>query len=149
SLSIGLLIDDAIVVIENIHRHLEQGKSPMRAAAEGTAEIGLAVLATTFSIVAVFAPVAMMQGIIRRFFFQFGITVSVAVLLSMCVSFTLTPMLSARLLRVTHGRSGLVSRAIERFLVALERLYKRLLGAALRHRALTVGLAFGVLVGSC
>jgi HAE1 family hydrophobic/amphiphilic exporter-1 len=149
SLSIGLLIDDAIVVIENIHRHLEQGKSPMRAAAEATSEIGLAVLATTFSIVAVFVPVAMMQGIIGRFFFQFGITVSVAVLLSMFVSFTLTPMLSARLLKVSHGRPNIVSRIIEHFLSALERLYKRVLGAALRHRAVTLGAAVAVLIGSC
>jgi HAE1 family hydrophobic/amphiphilic exporter-1 len=148
SLSIGLLIDDAIVVIENIHRHLEQGKSPMRAAFEATSEIGLAVLATTFSIIAVFIPVAMMQGIIGRFFFQFGITVSVAVLLSMFVSFTLTPMLSARLLKLHHGRPGLVSRIIERGLLALERTYKRVLGAALRHRAVTVILAVCVLIGS-
>ena len=149
SLSIGLLIDDAIVVIENIHRHLEQGKTPMRAAAEATSEIGLAVLATTFSIVAVFVPVAMMQGLIGRFFFQFGITVSIAVLLSMFVSFTLTPMLSARLLKVGHGKPGLISRMIERVLVTLERIYKRLLGAALRHRAVTVGAAAFVLIGSC
>jgi HAE1 family hydrophobic/amphiphilic exporter-1 len=149
SLSIGLLIDDAIVVIENIHRHLEQGKTPLRAAAEGTAEIGLAVLATTFSIIAVFAPVAMMQGIIGRFFFQFGITVSVAVLLSMFVSFTLTPMLSARLLKLHHRRPGVVSRVIERGLLALERVYKRLLAAALRHRAVTLVFAGGVLIGSC
>ncbi|HEU4729162.1 MAG TPA: efflux RND transporter permease subunit [Kofleriaceae bacterium] len=149
SLSIGLLIDDAIVVIENIHRHLEQGKSPIRAAADATAEIGLAVLATTFSIIAVFVPVAMMQGIIGRFFFQFGITVSVAVLLSMFVSFTLTPMLSARLLKLHRGRPGLVSRGIERLLVLLERTYKRLLGVALRHRVLTVVLGGVVLIGSC
>ncbi len=149
SLSIGLLIDDAIVVIENIHRHLEQGKSPLRAAAEATSEIGLAVLATTFSIVAVFAPVAMMRGIVGRFFFQFGVTVSVAVLLSMFVSFTLTPMLSARLLAVRRGRPGVVSRGIERGLAALERAYRRLLGAALRRRALTLVLAGGVLFGSC
>ncbi|HEX2690212.1 MAG TPA: efflux RND transporter permease subunit [Kofleriaceae bacterium] len=149
SLSIGLLIDDAIVVIENIHRHLEQGKSAMRAAAEATSEIGLAVLATTFSIIAVFVPVAMMQGIIGRFFFQFGITVSVAVLLSMFVSFTLTPMLSARLLKLHRGTPRLVSRLIERGLVMLERSYKRLLGAALRHRALTVAFAVCVLIGSC
>jgi HAE1 family hydrophobic/amphiphilic exporter-1 len=149
SLSIGLLIDDAIVVIENIHRHLEQGKSAMRAAAEATAEIGLAVLATTFSIIAVFVPVAMMQGIIGRFFFQFGITVSIAVLLSMFVSFTLTPMLSARLLKRHRGTPGIVSRIIERGLVLLERSYKRLLGAALGHRALTVAFATGVLIGSC
>jgi len=149
SLSIGLLIDDAIVVIENIHRHLEQGKSPLRAAAEGTAEIGLAVLATTFSIIAVFAPVAMMQGIIGRFFFQFGITVSIAVLLSMFVSFTLTPMLSARLLRRSHGTPGRISRTIERGLIGLERGYKRVLTAALRRRAVTLVFAGGVLIGSC
>jgi HAE1 family hydrophobic/amphiphilic exporter-1 len=149
SLSIGLLIDDAIVVIENIHRHLEQGKPPLRAAAEATSEIGLAVLATTSSIVAVFAPVATMQGIIGRFFFQFGITVSVAVLLSMFVSFTLTPMLSARLLRPQHHRRGLVSRAIERGLIALEQVYRRWLGAALRHRAVTLVLAGAVLIGAC
>jgi HAE1 family hydrophobic/amphiphilic exporter-1 len=149
SLSIGLLIDDAIVVIENIHRHLEQGKSPMRAAAEATSEIGLAVLATTFSIIAVFVPVALMQGIIGRFFFQFGITVSVAVLLSMLVSFTLTPMLSARLLRPSHGPGNAASRLIERGLVLLERAYKRVLRAALGHRAVTVGAAAAVLIGSC
>jgi hydrophobic/amphiphilic exporter-1 (mainly G- bacteria), HAE1 family len=149
SLSIGLLIDDAIVVIENIHRHLEQGKSAMRAAYEGTAEIGLAVLATTFSIIAVFAPVATMQGIIGRFFFQFGITVSIAVLLSMFVSFTITPMLSARLLKVSHGQAGWLSRTIERFLLGMERWYKRLLGAALAHRGLTVVFAVLVLIGSC
>ncbi|HEY0993559.1 MAG TPA: efflux RND transporter permease subunit, partial [Kofleriaceae bacterium] len=149
SLSIGLLIDDAIVVIENVHRHLEQGKSPIRAAADGTAEIGLAVLATTSSIIAVFAPVATMQGIIGRFFFQFGITVSIAVMLSMFVSFTLTPMLSARLLKLHHGRRGLVSRAIEAVLLGLERIYKRALGAVLRHRALTVVAAVFVLIGSC
>jgi hydrophobic/amphiphilic exporter-1 (mainly G- bacteria), HAE1 family len=149
SLSIGLLIDDAIVVIENIHRHLEQGKSPMRAAAEATSEIGLAVLATTSSIIAVFAPVAMMQGLIGKFFFQFGITVSIAVMLSMLVSFTLTPMLSARLLRLQHGRAGLVSRTIERGLVALERAYRRVLGAVLRRRAVTLVLAGVVLIGSC
>ncbi|HWU88427.1 MAG TPA: efflux RND transporter permease subunit [Kofleriaceae bacterium] len=149
SLSIGLLIDDAIVVIENIHRHLEKGKPPLRAAAEATSEIGLAVLATTSSIVAVFAPVAMMQGIIGRFFFQFGITVSVAVLLSMFVSFTLTPMLSARLLKRSHGRPGRVSRVIERGLTLLERVYRRLLGAALRRRAVTLVFAGSVLIGSC
>jgi HAE1 family hydrophobic/amphiphilic exporter-1 len=149
SLSIGLLIDDAIVVIENIHRHLEQGKPPLRAAVEATAEIGLAVLATTLSIVAVFIPVATMQGIIGRFFFQFGITVSVAVLLSMFVSFTLTPMLSSRLLAPARGRPGRVNRAIERCLARLERAYRVLLGAALRRRALTVAAALAVLAVAC
>ncbi len=96
SLAIGLLIDDAIVVRENIVRHLHRGQDHFTAAREATAEIGLAVMATTFSIIAVFVPVAFMQGIIGRFFFQFGITVGVAVLLSLYVSFTLDPMLSSR-----------------------------------------------------
>lgn len=95
SLCIGLLIDDAIVVRENIVRHLNMGKSHLQAAREGTEEIGLAVMATTFAILAVFVPVAFMSGIIGKFFYQFGITVAVAVLVSLFVSFTLDPMLSA------------------------------------------------------
>ncbi|MBA4178285.1 MAG: nodulation protein NolG [Leptothrix sp. (in: Bacteria)] len=95
SLCIGLLIDDAIVVRENIVRHVGMGKDHFRAAREGTEEIGLAVMATTFAIVAVFAPVAFMGGIIGKFFFPFGITVVVAVLVSLFVSFTLDPMLSS------------------------------------------------------
>ncbi len=95
SLCIGLLIDDAIVVRENIVRHADMGKSHRRAALEGTQEIGLAVMATTFAILAVFIPVAFMRGVIGRFFLQFGITVAVAVLVSLFVSFTLDPMLSS------------------------------------------------------
>src|SRR5215831_11379026 len=95
SLCIGLLIDDAIVVRENIVRHLSMGKSHLAAAREGTNEIGLAVMATTFAIVAVFVPIAFMKGIIGQFFFQFGLTVAVAVLVSLFVSFTLDPMLSS------------------------------------------------------
>jgi HAE1 family hydrophobic/amphiphilic exporter-1 len=89
SLAIGILIDDAIVVRENIARHLEMGAGHFEAALKGTQEIGLAVVATTLAIVAVFAPVAFMGGIIGKFFYQFGITVSVAVLISLFVSFTL------------------------------------------------------------
>ena len=95
SLCIGLLIDDAIVVRENIVRHLGLGKDHVTAAREGTDEIGLAVMATTFAIVAVFVPIAFMSGIVGRFFFQFGLTVAVAVLVSLFVSFTLDPMLSS------------------------------------------------------
>jgi HAE1 family hydrophobic/amphiphilic exporter-1 len=96
SLCIGLLIDDAIVVRENIVRHLGMGKTHLAAAREGTDEIGLAVMATTFAIVAVFVPIAFMKGIVGQFFFQFGLTVAVAVLVSLFVSFTLDPMLSSR-----------------------------------------------------
>ena len=95
SLCIGLLIDDAIVVRENIVRHLTLGKTHVAAAREGTDEIGLAVMATTFAIVAVFVPIAFMKGIVGQFFFQFGLTVAVAVLVSLFVSFTLDPMLSS------------------------------------------------------
>ncbi len=96
SLSVGILIDDAIVVVENIYRHLDEGKTPIQAAFSGTNEIGLAVMATTFSIMVVFLPVAFMEGIIGRFFYQFGMTVAFAVLISLFVAFSLTPMLSSR-----------------------------------------------------
>jgi len=149
SLSIGILIDDAIVVIENIHRHLELGAPPLKAAAEATAEIFLAVLATTSCIVAVFVPVAFMKGIIGRFFFQFGLTVSFAVLVSMLVSFTLTPMLSSRFLAATHGaKRNFLFRGIERMLVGTETAYGRVIAWALRHRAITVAIAVAALVGS-
>ncbi len=96
SLAVGLLIDDAIVVIENIYRHMSEGSTPMEAAKSASEEIGLAVMATTFTIVAVFVPVAFMPGIVGRFFYQFGLTISAAVLVSLFVAFTLTPMLSSR-----------------------------------------------------
>jgi HAE1 family hydrophobic/amphiphilic exporter-1 len=96
SLAVGLLIDDAIVVIENIYRHMQHGETAIEAAKAATAEIGLAVMATTFTVVAVFVPVAFMPGIVGRFFFEFGITVSVSVLVSLFVAFTLTPMLASR-----------------------------------------------------
>jgi multidrug efflux pump subunit AcrB len=106
SLCIGLLIDDAIVVRENIVRHLGMGKDHHTAAREGTDEIGLAVMATTFAIVAVFVPIAFMNGIIGKFFYQFGITVAVAVLVSLFVSFTLDPMLSSIWKDPAEGRFG-------------------------------------------
>jgi hydrophobic/amphiphilic exporter-1 (mainly G- bacteria), HAE1 family len=142
SLSIGILIDDAIVVIENIHRHLELGEPAMEAASNATAEIFLAVVATTSCILAVFVPVALMRGIIGRFFFQFGLTVSFAVGVSMLVSFTLTPMLSSRFLRSSHGkRQNVVFRGIERALTWADRGYGRVIRWALRHRWSTVGIA--------
>ncbi|MDX2023062.1 MAG: efflux RND transporter permease subunit [Deltaproteobacteria bacterium] len=149
SLSIGILVDDAIVVIENIHRHLEMGKPPMQAASDATKEIGLAVLATTMSIVAVFVPVAIMKGIIGRFFFQFGLTVSFAVLVSLFVSFTLTPMMSSRLLRkAEHTAPGFFVRQLEKVLGTVDGLYRRLLAGAIRHKVLTLFAAFLSLVGS-
>jgi len=145
TLSIGLLIDDAIVVIENIVRHIEEGKSAFEAAWLGTKEIALAVLALTLSIVAVFVPVATMDGMLGRFFFQFGITVAVSVLISFFVSMTLTPMLSAKLLK-HEEEPGKISRAIENVLRATERFYKKTLRWMLTHRAVMVAGAVVVLV---
>jgi HAE1 family hydrophobic/amphiphilic exporter-1 len=150
TLSIGLLIDDAIVVIENIVRRLEHGASPFDAALEGTKEIALAVLAVTLAILAVFVPVAFMEGIMGRFFYQFGVTVAVAVLISYAVSMTLTPMMAARLLKA-HGlerRPNRASRAIERALEVLESGYGRVVEVLLRHRWKTMAAAGAVLVAT-
>ena len=148
SLAIGILIDDAIVVMENIHRHLEKGKPPFEAAAGATQEIFLAVLAMTSTIIAVFMPVAVMKGIIGRFFLQFGLTVSFAVAVSMVVSFTLTPMLSSRLLKVSHGKKGLLARAVDWLMGGLERGYGAIIRWALRYRAVTLIVAIVALLGS-
>jgi HAE1 family hydrophobic/amphiphilic exporter-1 len=145
TLSIGLLIDDAIVVIENIVRHLEKGMPPMRAAAEGTRQIAIAVLAVTLSVVAMFLPVAFMEGIMGRVFFQFGVTVVVAVLISYAVSMTLTPVMSSRVLREEGRLDRWVWRLVERILSWLERGYRNVLGVLLRHRALTLVGAVGLL----
>ena len=141
SLAVGLLIDDAIVVIENIYRHLMKGEKPMEAARKATGEIGLAVMATTFTIVAVFIPVAFMPGIAGRFFYQFGITVSAAVLVSLFVAFTLTPMLSSRWLREEDeeltNEGSLLRRGLfwfNHFFEILSEKYKRAIEWSLHHR---------------
>ncbi len=153
SLAIGLLIDDAIVVRENIVRHLEHGEDHFQAAREGTSEIGLAVLATTCSVLAVFIPVAFMKGIVGRFFFAFGITVAFAVAVSLLVSFTLDPMLSSRWTDpdITRtGRRGPVARLLDGFNRWFDRAadrYRGLIGWALDHRLVVVGLAIAAFVG--
>jgi multidrug efflux pump subunit AcrB len=140
SLCIGLLIDDAIVVRENIVRHLGMGKTHRQAALEATEEIGLAVMATTFAIVAVFVPVAFMSGIIGRYFFQFGITVTVAVMVSLFVSFTLDPMLSSVWRDPAGDRFkylpwlGRLMERIERGVEWLHDVYGRLLAWSLEER---------------
>jgi HAE1 family hydrophobic/amphiphilic exporter-1 len=147
SLAIGMLIDDAIVVRENIVRHLQRGKDHVKAAQDGTAEIGLAVMATTFTIVAVFIPVAFMGGMVGRFFYEFGITVASAVLVSLFVSFTLDPMLSSRWVDpdVEQDRHHTpVGRLLERFNRWFDDLhlrYERLLGWSLRNRLKVLALA--------
>lgn len=147
SLAIGMLIDDAIVVRENIVRHLERGEDHFTAAREGTSEIGLAVLATTLSVIAVFIPVAYMKGIVGRFFYQFGITVAFAVLVSLFVSFTLDPMLSSRWVDPDIERKGkrhLLARILDRFNHWFDRTadgYRKVIGWALDHRRIVVAVA--------
>jgi HAE1 family hydrophobic/amphiphilic exporter-1 len=154
SICVGLLIDDAIVVRENIVRHQAMGKDHKTASLEGTSEIGLAVMATTFTIVAVFLPVGFMGGIIGRFFKQFGITVAFAVMLSMFISFTLDPMLSSIWkdpdAEGARGRGPIARllRAFERLMARLESMYVALLRWGLAHRALTMVLAVLSLVGA-
>jgi hydrophobic/amphiphilic exporter-1 (mainly G- bacteria), HAE1 family len=154
SLCIGLLIDDAIVVRENIVRHLAMGKSHWQAARDGTQEIGLAVMATTFAIVAVFVPVAFMDGMIGRFFFQFGITVTVAVLVSLFVSFTLDPMLSSVWRDPVENRFrrlpwlGRMMDRIEHGIERVHAVYGRVLERALAWRKTTLALALAAFVGS-
>lgn len=162
SLCVGLLIDDAIVVRENIVRHLQMGKTPYAAAMDGTQEIGLAVLATTLSIVAVFLPIGFMQGIIGKFFHEFGLTIVVAVLISMFVSFTLDPMLSSiwhdpsvhgdaqqDRPRTLYDRSiGRVTAWFERATEQLAGFYERILAWALGHRLATALAALAIFAAS-
>lgn len=152
SLCIGLLIDDAIVVRENIVRHLAMGKTHMQAALEATEEIGLAVLATTLAIVAVFAPVAFMGGIIGLFFYQFGVTVVVAVLISLFVSFTLDPMLSSVWADPAGNRFkrlpwlGRFLTWLDNKMESLQHSYERVVRWSLGHRKTVLGVAFGMIV---
>ncbi len=146
SLAIGILIDDAIVVRENIVRHLEMGKTHLKAAMEGTDEIGLAVAATTFSILAVFVPIAFMPGVGGQWFKPFALTIACSVLVSLFVSFSLDPMLSAYWAdphREEHEK-GFITTALDRFNAWVNRLairYKRVIAWALDHRLAIVGIA--------
>jgi len=162
SLCVGLLIDDAIVVRENIVRHVQMGKSPHQASLDGTNEIGLAVLATTLSIVAVFLPIGFMGGIIGKFFHEFGITIVAAVLISMFVSFTLDPMLSSVWHDPAIDREGqpfvpksLYDHTLGRITHWFDRAqqhmgngYVSVLAWSLRHKLATLALGVSTLVGS-
>ncbi len=144
-LMVGIVIDDAIVVLENIYRFVEEkGMDPFQAAKEATGEIGLAVMATTFSLVVIFVPVSFMSSISGRFLFQFGITASVAILVSLLVSFSLTPMMSARLLRKGGAGGHGTSRA--GFYALIESAYMRLLAGSMRHRTVVAVLSIIVLL---
>jgi HAE1 family hydrophobic/amphiphilic exporter-1 len=149
AVSIGLLIDDAIIVLESIHREIDAGQEPLRAASVGTQRVGAAAVAASVSVLAVFLPIAFMQGIIGRFFYAYGLAISFAVAVSLLVAVTLTPVLCSRVLRREqhHGRAFAW---LEARYLGLERAYGRWLEVALRHRAATLvvaALSFAVGIG--
>jgi hydrophobe/amphiphile efflux-1 (HAE1) family protein len=161
SIAVGLLIDDAIVVIENIYRNFHSGIDSFKAASLGTAEIGLAVVATTLTIVAVFVPVGFMGGIVGRFFIQFGLTVAISILVSLFVAFSLTPMLFSQLVRHPEEEDAKrrgswfgawwfygFEKGFNRTFDAVKARYRVLLAGALRHRFLTMAVAVVVFIGS-
>lgn len=146
-LAIGMVVDDAIIVLENIYRHMEMGKSRMQAALDGSREIGFAVIATTITLVAVFVPLSFLTGNVGRLFREFGIMVGFAVLLSGFTALTFTPMICSRILRPLHGTGkNWASRSFDRFFEWLDRTYDRLLRQSLQRRALVLIVAV-LLVG--
>jgi multidrug efflux pump len=147
-LAIGLVVDDAIVVIENIHRRVEEyGETPLVAAFRGTRQVGFAVVATTLVLISVFVPIAFLEGDVGRLFSEFALTLAAAVGFSALVALTLSPMMASRLLRPAGGRSGF-SGAVDTVFAAVRRGYARALGAALRHAWVVVILFLGVLAGA-
>jgi hydrophobe/amphiphile efflux-1 (HAE1) family protein len=154
SLAVGLLIDDAIVVIENIYRHLSMDKTGAQAASDATSEIGLAVAATTFAIVVVFLPVAFMKGIVGRFFYSFGMTVAFSVMVSLFVAFTLTPMLSSKMLKPEKSHKGsknpifMVTNGWHRIFDWIGVTYKKMLHWSLHHRVIVMVVATAFFVGA-
>lgn len=148
-LMVGVVIDDAIVVLENIFRYVEEKKiPPMQAARDATAEIGLAVLATTFSLVVIFVPVSFMSSISGRFLYQFGITAAVAVLVSLLVSFTLTPMMSARLLHASDAKGGHGGDSRKGLYSYVDAAYVWMLTLTMRHRAIAAVIALLVIASA-
>ncbi|MFZ2491519.1 MAG: efflux RND transporter permease subunit [Thermoanaerobaculia bacterium] len=147
TLAVGIVIDDAVVVLENIFRHMEEKKmNPMQAAVAGTKEVGLAVMATSMSLIVVFLPVAFMAGIVGRFMYSFGVTMAFAIAVSLLVSFTLTPMMASRYLREDdlHHEEGQGTRH-KGIYASVERLYMRALEWSMAHRWVIIALMFVVL----
>jgi multidrug efflux pump len=146
-LAIGLVVDDAIIVLENIYRHMEMGKNRWQAAIDGSKEIGFAIVSTTISLVAVFVPLAFLSGNVGRLFNEFGVAVAVAVLISGFVALSLTPMISSQILRPLHGTGkGWASRSFDAFFDNLNKIYDQSVRFALSHRLLTMASAVVVLI---
>jgi HAE1 family hydrophobic/amphiphilic exporter-1 len=149
TLCVGFVVDDAIVMLENIVRHMEMGKPPMRAAYEGSKEVAFTILSMTLSLAAVFIPVLFMGGVVGRLLHEFAVTISVAILVSGFVSISLTPMLCSRFLKPPHAqRHGVVYNAIEKVFQAWLRLYDVTLRGALRYHAVTFAVSIALLVGT-
>jgi hydrophobe/amphiphile efflux-1 (HAE1) family protein len=148
SLAIGIVVDDAIMMLENIVRHFEMGKNRRRAAIEGSKEITFAAIATTLAIAAIFLPVVFMQGMVGKFFFQYGITVTVAVFLSLLEALTLTPMRCARFLHSTHENSNWLIRTMDQFMHNLAASYRGTLQWSLNHRWKVVAISLAIFAGS-
>jgi HAE1 family hydrophobic/amphiphilic exporter-1 len=143
TIAIGFVVDDAIVMLENIHRHVEDGMEPMQAAIQGAREVGFTIVAMSISLVAVFIPLLLMGGILGRLFREMAVTISIAILISMIVSLTLTPVMCSRLLRKQNDEQhGRVYVALERAFDFIQERYARALDFALRHRQLTLGVFF-------
>jgi len=141
TISTGFVVDDAIVVLENVMRHIEAGMSPHEAALLGSREIGFTVMSMSISLIAVFIPILLMSGLIGRLFHEFAMTISGAIAVSMVVSLTTTPMLCARLLKPRGAKHGLIYRASEKGFVHLNSGYKRSLAWVLRHQRLVFAIA--------
>jgi len=149
TLSVGFVVDDAIVMLENIVRHMEMGEKPLEAALKGSREIGFTILSMTISLAAVFIPVLFMGGLIGRLLHEFAVVITTAILVSGVVSLTLTPMLSSRFLRSTHGQSkSRLFQMSERFFDGLLHAYDTTLKVAIRHSFLTLMVAFAVLIAT-
>ena len=138
TIAVGFVVDDAIVVLENIFRHIEDGMEPMQAALKGAGEIGFTIISISFSLVAVFIPLLLMGGIVGRLFREFAMTITIAVMLSAMISLTLTPMMCSRFLKHHSGSHGLAYRIIEGFFDAMLNGYRRTLDIALKYRFVTL-----------
>jgi hydrophobe/amphiphile efflux-1 (HAE1) family protein len=145
TIAVGFVVDDAIVVVENIHRHIENGETPMDAALKGSSEIGFTVLSISLSLIAVFIPLLLMGGIIGRLFREFAMTVTASIAVSALVSLTLAPMLCSRFMRPESHEHGAVYRVIESGFGAMLSFYRRTLDVVLRHQATTLGVFFATL----
>ena len=145
TIAVGFVVDDAIVVVENIYRHIEEGEAPLEAALKGSREIGFTVLSISCSLIAVFIPLLLMGGIIGRLFREFALTVTAAIAISALVSLTLAPMMCARFMQRAPDSHGRVYRFVERGFDALASFYERTLDIVLRHQRITIGVFFATM----